>query len=127
MLLSVTQSYGISKFKVVLVTLELIAVFIYTPKKFLVDLEFLTRSNITWCTKVRLFIVLPLGLVVIHFEMWTTMDLLTDDGAELPGWAIGIQIFICKEECVVNRRTKNCKRLYHFINNITNISLSNLP
>jgi len=89
MIFSMAQTYGISPIKVILVALQLTAVFFYTPKKFLIDLQFMTQKKTSLFTKLTIFILLPLGLLNIGFELRTSMNLFSYIGKPLPTWAIG--------------------------------------
>jgi len=89
MLFIVAQTYGITTMKGVLLSIQLAVVFCYTPKKFLNDLQFMTRRKIFFSTKISLFIFLPLGLLAAGIEMWTFLDLFSFVGKRLPTWAIG--------------------------------------
>jgi len=89
-MLSIVQTHGIRLYKVILVILQMVtAVFIYRVRKLRIDVEFMIRKKLCWCTKFSwVFVVVPvMGLVLI--ELLITVDLFAYKNRPLPSWAIG--------------------------------------
>jgi len=85
----IVQTYAIRLGKVIIVTLELIGVYIYMLKKFRIDIEFMAGTKLALVTKLTFIFFLPLSLLAIVIGMSITTDLFVYKGQNIPNWGIG--------------------------------------
>jgi len=86
--LRVTELYGIRLFKILLVLRELLALFVYHPKRFFRDLEFIMQKRPSRFQKFIWLGVLPIALLAALWKVWKDSNFFTYAGVPIPKWAL---------------------------------------
>jgi len=89
MLIYVVQTYAIRPMKVLLVCLEVTAIYIYKIKKFRIDLEYMNDNQIDLRTKLSWMTFIPISLIVALVGLAINSQLFFYNGIALPMWAAG--------------------------------------